>query len=88
MAEHHPCKMVGAGSSPVYSTRGCQETTENTWLHADVAERDTRQTQTLLPIVACGFESRHQYHAPIAQLGEQRTLNPKVGGSIPLGCTQ
>ena len=40
----------------------------------------------------CRFKSRPRHHrglplyAPVAQLAEQRTVNPRVGGSNPLGC--
>ena len=35
----------------------------------------------------CAFE-KFNYSGPIAQLAEQRTLNPQVEGSIPSGVTK
>ncbi len=56
-------------------------------VYVQVLERKTGQTQTLAPNRVCGFESRLAHDAPLAQLVEHRTFNPRVMGSSPIGCS-
>ena len=55
-------------------------------VYVQVLERKTGQTQTLVPGGVCGFESRLAQYAPLAQLVEHRTFNPRAMGSNPIGC--
>lgn len=65
--------------------RGQREAVQN---HTAVAERDTRQSQTLLSERTCGFESHPPYHMGLSSSGSgYRSFKPADVGSNPTSPT-